>query len=259
MLREAELFEGVVELRHVDNLISHMLIVDDAEAMLGPVTRRIAKRHVDLWTNNSTYVDAIKWVFNRVWQDSVDIKSRIEYLQTGKPIERTEVIKGRDAIYKIAYAINSRAKTDKLLIIESPWVEIAVRDFTSINIELKKRGVRVRCLTSVTDQNLEFVEEMSKQFEVRHTDNVPFRSLLTETEAMFAWVPIKETPGMAIYSNDADFVRILWDISENAWENAIDAQSRIEEIRRGKPLGRVSKPLIEYLSKRSRKQKCERT
>jgi len=236
MLREAKLFKDAVELKHMDNLTSHMVIVDDAEVVVGTFLRPTAEKHVDLWTNSPAYVDVMKAFYDRIWEDSVDIKSRIEYLQTGKLIERTEVIKGRDAIYERGYEVYSRAKTDKLTMTDASGVQLSLRDFTSASIELKKRGVRVRYLTSVTDQNLELVEEMSKQFEVRHIDNVPFRSLLTETEAMFSWIPIKEMPAVVIYSNSPELVRMLWAMAENAWGNAVDAQSKIDEIRKEKPI-----------------------
>jgi len=410
MLRDAESLKGGVELRHVENLTSHTIIVDDAQVMVGTFLMPTAEKHVDLWTNSPAYVDVMKAFFDKVWQDSVDIKSRIDYLQTGKPVEktlvfknpkeafektvelfrsakegifvttipgritaflrnypirelqdkgvafrllvpittenvneakelskycelkhidkigammgiidrehlvflrsppsdvsnnpeykehfkemmytndrghvdhmmtlaeelwnlgvdgrerireletgkpveRTEVIKGKAAIYEIGYAIYSRAKTEKLVTIDGSGLELVVRDFTSANIEVKKRGVRIRYLTSVTPQNLKFAEALSKYAEVRHADNVLVGSLLTESEALFSWVPITEMPDSAIYSNNAEMVNILWKIAENFWDNAIDAQSRIEEISKGKPIGRVSKPSLEVLESRMR-------
>jgi len=249
MLRDAELFKGAVELRHVDNLTSHIVIADDVQVIVGTFLRPTGERHVDLWTNSPAYVDVMKVFFDRIWQDSVDVKSRIGYLQTGKLVERTEVIKGRDAIYERGYEVYSRAKTDKLTITDGSGVELSLRDFSSTNIELKKKGVRVRYLTNVTDQNLELVEEMSKQFEVRHTDVIPFGGLLTETEAIFSWVLLRDMPEAVIYSSSSELVRMMWTIAENAWDNAIDAQSRIDEIRKGKSIGRVSKPILEYISR----------
>jgi sugar-specific transcriptional regulator TrmB len=254
MLGEIEVFKDVVEVKHAGNLSSHIVIVDDAEVLFGTFFRPDAEKHIDLWTNSPAYVEAMKTFFERIWRDAVDIKSRIEYLQTGKPIERTEIIKGRDAIYKRLYAVNSRAKTDKLVTVNGSGVEIVIRDFTSTNMELKKRGVRIRYLTSITAQNLKAAEELSKQFEVKHTDKVPLRSLLTETEAMISWVPLEEKYDMAIYSNDAEFVCALWRMTEKIWDKAVDAQLRIDEIRKGEPIGRVSKPIIEYISKNKKQR-----
>jgi len=194
MLKELEVSEGIIEVRHMDNLTSHIVIADDAEVIVGTFLMPTSEKHVDLWTNSPAYVDVMKAFFDRIWQDSDGIKSRIEYLQTGKLVERTEVIKGREAIYERGYAVYSRAKTDKFTITDGPGLELSLRDFSSASIELKKRGVRVRYLTKITEQNLQAAEEMSKEFEVRHMDYLPFRALLTETEAMFSWLPVKEMP-----------------------------------------------------------------
>jgi len=247
MLSEVEVFKDVAEVKHAGNLTSHMIIVDNTEILVGTFLRPTEEKHFDLWTDSPAYVDAMKMFFDRIWQDSVDIESRIEYLQTGKLIERTEVIKGRDAIYERGYAVYSRAETDKFTMTDSSGVKLSLRDFSSNNIELKKKGVRVRYLTQITNQNLELVEEMSKQFEVRHIDNLPFRCLLTETEAMFSWIPVKDMPEAAIYSNSPEMVRMMWVMAKNAWDNGVDAQSKIDEIRKGKPIARVSKPIEDYI------------
>jgi len=249
ILNEIKLHGNFVEMRHADNLTSSILIADNLGVFVGIPLKPTMKKHADLWTDSPAYVDAMKSFFDRIWQDSVDIKSRIEYLQTGKPIERTEAIKGKDALYEKLYAVNSRVKVDKFGLFDGSAIELVLHEFTSANIELKKRRVRVRYLTNVADQNLQAAEEMSKQFEVRHTDTLPFGGLLTETEAIFSWILKKDMPDAAIYSNNAEFVHILWKIAENAWDNAIDAQLKIDEIKTGKPVGIVSKPIIEHLSK----------
>jgi len=237
-LRDAESSGDAIELRHVDNLTSHIVIVDGAEVIVGTFLIPTEEKHVDLWTNSPAYVGVMNAFFNRVWQDSTDIKSRIGYLQTGRLVESTEVIKGREAIYERGYEVYSRAKTDKFTITDGPGLELSLRDFSSASIELKKRGVRVRYLTKITDQNLQAAEEMSKEFEVRHMDYLPFRALLTETEAMFSWLPVKEMPEAAIYSNSPELVRMVWAMAENAWKNAVDAKARIDEIRKVEPIGR---------------------
>jgi len=42
----------------------------------------------------------------------------------------------------------------------------------------------------------------------------------------------------------------MWAMAEDAWENAVDAKARIDEIRKVEPFGRVSKPVIEHMLER---------
>jgi len=59
---------------------------------------------------------------------------------------------------------------------------------------------------------------------------------------MFSWVLLKDMPEAVIYSSSSELVRMMWAIAENAWDNAIDAQSRIDEIRKGKPIEEYQNP-----------------
>lgn len=88
MLKEAELFKDVVELRHIDNLTSHMVIADNTEVIVGTFLRPTAKKHVDLWTNSPAYVGLMNAFFDTIWQNSIDIRSRIDEIRKGEPIGR---------------------------------------------------------------------------------------------------------------------------------------------------------------------------
>jgi len=250
ILREAELFKDVVEVRHTDNLTSHIVIVDNTEVIVGTFLRPTAEKHIDLWTNSPAYVGVMRTFFDRIWQDSVDVKSRIEYLQTGKPIERTEVIKGRDKVSEGLYAILSKTNSNLFMMTDSNAGEFFKgnfkRNFMSATTELKKRGVRIRLLTNIDEDDLEVAVELTRPFEVRHLDQIPMRAVLGDEEIQFSWTTIRDLPEAGIYSNNPELVRVIWEIAEKAWNNSADAQSRIDEIRKEKSIGRVSKPIMEY-------------
>lgn len=73
------------------------------------------------------------------------------------------------------------------------------------------------------------------------------RAILGDEEIGFSWITIKAMPEEGIYSNNPEIVRMFWKMAEDTWDNAVDVQSRIEEIRKGKPIGRVSTPILEQM------------
>jgi len=254
ILREAESLRDNVELRHADHLSSHIVIIDDKEVIVGTFIRPTMERHADLWTNDPAYINAMKTFFDRLWQESVDVQFRTDYLQTGRPVEQTEVVRGRDNIYERIFAGLSRTKSNLFVMGDGTSLNLVKRDFISTNMELKKRGVRIRFLTNINEGNLEVAEELSKQFEVRHMDPAPMRAILTDTEVGFSWLPLEQMPEAGIYSNNNEIVRMMWETAENAWKNAIDARARIDEIEKGTPIGRVSKPIVEHMLEKQKKR-----
>ena len=249
--QEIEAFRDIIEVRHVDQLRVHIMVVDDKETSIGTYLDPNTKEVVNLWTDHPSFVDAMKDVFERQWRESVDIKSRIEYLRTGKPVERTEVLRERDKIYEYLRACRSKIKSNLLMMGDATLVKLFKRAFMSASLELKNRGVRVRLLTNINENNLEIAEELAKHFEVRHLNRIYMRAVLGDEEIGFSWITIKAMPEAGIYSNNPEIVRMLWEIAEDAWNNAVDTQSRIDEIRKRKPVGKVSKPIIEHMVKRT--------
>jgi sugar-specific transcriptional regulator TrmB len=71
------LYGNTVEMRHVDHVISRLMIVDDKEALVGiPITSWM-EGHVYLWTNSTEYTRELKRLFNMLWGNSVDAKLRM--------------------------------------------------------------------------------------------------------------------------------------------------------------------------------------
>jgi len=249
--KEIEPFKDIIEVRHLEQSRLHILVVDNKETSIGTYLNPNTKEVINLWSNNPSFVNAMKYLFEKQWHESTDINSRIEYLQTGKPIERTEVLRGMDEIYEYLRAGQSKIKSNLFMMGDATLVKLFKRAFMSASLELKNRGVRVRLLTNINENNLEIAEELAKHFEVRHLNRIYMRAVLGDEEIGFSWITIKAMPEAGIYSNNPEIVRMLWEIAEDAWNNAVDTQSRIDEIRKRKTVGKVSKPIIEHMVKRT--------
>jgi signal transduction histidine kinase len=100
--------------------------------------------------------------------------------------------------------------------------------------DFKRRGVRIRFVTEITSQNLEYVKELVNYAEVRHMDTVKGNMAVSETEYIATATlegakPITQT----IYSNAKPILDQQRYFFENLWIKAIRADQRIREIEEG--------------------------
>lgn len=100
--------------------------------------------------------------------------------------------------------------------------------------DFKRRGVRIRFITEITSQNLEYVKELMNYAEVRHIDTVKGNMAVSETEYIATATlegakPITQT----IYSNAKPILDQQRYFFENLWIKAVGANQRIREIEEG--------------------------
>jgi len=87
-LHEAKLFIEVAEFKHADQLNAFLLLVDDAEALVGVTikedTALDTEDHIELWTNSGFFVKAMKHFFEKAWSEAVDVHTRLDKLRKNK-------------------------------------------------------------------------------------------------------------------------------------------------------------------------------
>ncbi|MCP8309668.1 MAG: hypothetical protein H3Z54_13415, partial [archaeon] len=259
----AKQVSGYIQLRHI---MLRMGVVDN-QALFLINTPSNLKNSNALWkgfdytvySNVAHYINGIRNLLEIIWDQALDAGVRIKNIETGESEKLTEIVRGSDAIYERMFNGLSRTKSNLFVMVDASALRLIMRDFSSINTELKKRGVRIRFLTQINKENLMMAKELSEQFEVRHIDQLPIRAILTDEESGFTWAPVKEMPEVGIYSNSIEMTKGLWSIVEDAWKYGIEAKARIEEIETGKPIGTVSKPFIEHLQERGKAKEIERS
>ena len=88
--------------------------------------------------------------------------------------EKTEVLYGEEdvtnLILQIAYHAKERVNTCGNS--QMPSVAIAVGPFRKAIIDAKGRGVRLRYVTEITNDNLSYCKQLSEIVELRHLDNI---------------------------------------------------------------------------------------
>ncbi len=102
--------------------------------------------------------------------------------------------------------------------------------------DLKKRGVIVRIITDVTDDNIDNCEELSKIAEVRHLSEVSGSFVIADRKHFGSVAtPSKVYPHFEelIYSNVPGFVEQQQLFFEMLWKKTISLEDRIRDIKEG--------------------------
>jgi two-component system, OmpR family, sensor histidine kinase VicK len=153
--------------------------------------------------------------------------------------EKTEVVYGvEDAIRKgLQELSNAKQRVDLCAASDGPSVIVATKPMLNAYIEANKRGVTVRFITEITNENISNCKEIMKFAEVRHLDKVKGHMGVSETEYGASAVAEEgKRLTQLIHSNVKAFVEQQQYFFETLWEKAIPAEQRIREIEEGIPV-----------------------
>jgi two-component system, OmpR family, sensor histidine kinase VicK len=103
-------------------------------------------------------------------------------------------------------------------------------------MEAKSRGVKIRYLTEITQDNIDCCKEIMEIVdEVKHLEGIMSNFMLSESEylAPIVFSSKEKIATEIIYSNINSFVEQQQYLFDNLWKNAILAQYKIEEIEQG--------------------------
>ena len=101
--------------------------------------------------------------------------------------------------------------------------------------DILKRGGKIRCITEITKENLQYCEELVNTVtELRHMDGLKGGIAINENEYMATTVLQEAQPlTEVIYSNVDEVVAQGQFIFDTLWKNATVAQKKIKELKEG--------------------------
>jgi signal transduction histidine kinase len=150
--------------------------------------------------------------------------------------EKTEVFHGEENAMKILLQTMSNVQKEALVCADanSAAFSMGVAPIKNGYSDFKRRGIRIRFITEITLENMQYVKELMSYAEVRHMDTVKGNMAVSETEYIATATlegakPITET----IYSNAKPILEQQRYFFENLWIKAVHADQRIREIEEG--------------------------
>src|SRR5215218_5324923 len=157
-------------------------------------------------------------------------------LTSGATNEKTEVFHGEENAMKILLQTMSNVQKEALVCADSNSAafSMGVAPIKKGYDDFKRRGVRIRFITEIISQNLEYVKELMNYAEVRHMDTVRGNMAVSETEYIAtATLEGAKSITETIYSNAKPILDQQRYFFENLWIKAIRADQRIREIEEG--------------------------
>jgi signal transduction histidine kinase len=145
--------------------------------------------------------------------------------------ERTEMLIGAEVTTKQAWEFFSNVSRKVDGCASSAATSIVMTVFSNAYKNMKKRGIKIRSVTDITKDNLNYCKELMQYAEVRHINHLIANFGVSETEYIGAPTMKEGQPlPKLIYSNSKEMVEQQQNIFDIFWSKAIPAEQRIKEI-----------------------------
>jgi two-component system, OmpR family, sensor histidine kinase VicK len=229
------LLHSGVQLKHIKNLPPMSFGVSDKE--IGATIEKMEHGETVqslLISNEPAYVNHFNSIFEELWKNGVDAKSRIHDIEEGVDIEGIEIIQNPYEIQKLAFELAKYAQKE-IRILFSTANAFHRQEYAGaiqlLNEAIAQRGIKVRILTPKDDLIEEKGQQlMQQQIDVRYIEpsSQTKVSILVVDDNFSLSVELKddtkrtsyEAIGLATYSNSKPTVLSYIAIFESLWKQA---------------------------------------
>jgi two-component system, OmpR family, sensor histidine kinase VicK len=105
----------------------------------------------------------------------------------------------------------------------APSVILGVDPLRNALVRAKKRGLRLRCITEITNDNISYCKELGKIIELRHFDGLKGNFWVIDAKEYLAtanWQEVKPPPHL-IYSSVSEVIMQQQHVFDTLWYRAI--------------------------------------
>jgi sugar-specific transcriptional regulator TrmB len=213
-------------------LFTRIVIRDDEEAIffVTPNAEGMENKKHDicLWTNCKSLVNSFSAVFEDLWHNSKDIEKRIAEIETGNLLPNIKIIGDAKTAHSQLLDSMQNAKEEILMMTSSNGLLSCGKNLGSLRDWIQK-GVSVRIMAPITNENLEAAQELLKHCEVRHIPLGYLGTTIVDSKHLFQF---KNPPSEnelqqtmhyfenTFYTNDCEYVEKTKNILNVIWQNA---------------------------------------
>jgi len=236
-----DLMSVVCELRHFDGIKGNFMISESEYAAPGVVLQKEDKIASQiLYSNVEELIEQQQYIFDTFWDRAIPAEQRIREIEQNLPIQRTQIIYGRDNAFNAILQAQSNSKKTWDSCVEAEIPSISMGDKLKKGyIDAKNRGVRIRYITEITNANIEICKEVMRIAELRHMDDIRGNFSVTDTEYLSGTNVNKSQQdnsaslGHLIYSNITKLVQQQQYFFDMLWNKAIPAEHKLRELEQG--------------------------
>ncbi|MFL6348356.1 MAG: hypothetical protein ACJ72X_08695, partial [Nitrososphaeraceae archaeon] len=153
--------------------------------------------------------------------------------------ERTEVLHGEQNVVNTVLQFTSKAKSriDACVDYSRPSLTIEIEQLRKAFIDAKRRGVKLRYITEITEDNVGYCKELVKIVdELRHIEGIKGNFYISETEyiAPATFHTRGKPASQIIYSNVKEIVEHQQQfVFDSFWSRSVPAEQKIKAIEEG--------------------------
>jgi two-component system, OmpR family, sensor histidine kinase VicK len=153
--------------------------------------------------------------------------------------QKTEVLHGEQNVVNTVLQFTSKAKStiDACVDYTRPSLAVEIEELRKAFFNAKERGVKLRYVTEITNDNLTYCKELMKMVdELRHIDGIKGNFYISETEyiAPAIFYEKGKPASRIIYSNVKEIVEQQRQfVFDSFWSRAVPAEHKIKEIEEG--------------------------
>ena len=153
-------------------------------------------------------------------------------------ILRTELVHGSENVvdFLVRFMYKAKLRVDVCVDHTRPGLAIEIRRLMNAFIDAKKRQVKIRYITEITKDNLDYCKELIPIVdEFRHMNGIKGNFYVSDEEyaAPSTLHEKGKSSEMMIYSNVKEIVEHQQYIFDGFWSKAITAEQKIKEIEEG--------------------------
>jgi nitrogen-specific signal transduction histidine kinase len=229
------LLHSGLQLKHIKNLPPMSFGVSDKEigATIEKMEHGKAVQSL-LISNEPAYVNHFNSIFEALWKNGVDAKSRIHDIEEGVDTEGIEIIQNPYEIQKLGFELAKFAQKEVRIIFSTANAfhrQEYAGTIQLLNEAIAQRGIKVRILTPKDDLIEEEGQQlMRQQIDIRYIEP-PLQtkvSVIVADDNSLLSVELKddtkrtsyEAMGLATYSNSKPTVLSYISIFESLWKQA---------------------------------------
>jgi sugar-specific transcriptional regulator TrmB len=181
-----------------------------------------------LWTNCGDLIQSFTAIFEDYWRNATDIRQTIEEMEKGKPPQKTFYIDIAETARKTYEETMHSAKEDIIMMTSSEGVVESWKAMPLIK-EWAERGLSIKIMAPITNENLDAARQLSKYCEVRHVPKTYMETTIVDGRHLFQFKNPQTNPRKreatpyfdnTFYTSDLEHIRKMKKTLTDVWQSA---------------------------------------
>jgi sugar-specific transcriptional regulator TrmB len=211
------------------NIPSGIVIRDRREALFFLSPRTVLSKDMNdescLWTNCPDLIQAFLSVFDEMWINSVDIKTKLEEIQVTEPLTKAPVINDAE-IVKGTYKKALYSAKDEVIIITSQVGLFEINKSEKLLKKWRENRIKIKILAPITGLTQDVAQKLGENFEIRHVPTDYLETVIIDDSHLFKFFNNPrgfrdiENFKNTFYSNEIERIQRSKKMVEFIWNHA---------------------------------------